>query len=396
MRVHLVDGTYELFRYHFAMPSHVTDDGSGGRRHPGGGRDRAAARRAGSDARRRGHRPRHRVVPQRPLGRLQVERGHAARAALRSSPLARGRAHGRRLHGVPDGRVRGRRRTRRGGRDRRGRRAGRAGAHLHPGQGPRPVRRRRPRSCSSTGARRPIYDEAGGHREVRRRPRRRSPTTSAVVGDSADGFPGLTGWGAKSAAAVLARYGQARGHPRGSRASGTSPCGAAPSSPPPSSDEFDLALLFRRIATIELDAPTIDERRRAGVDGPDRRLRRDLRAHRRPQPRRPRRAGGPQARPLTRAPTAHRPPPTGRLSTVAVDRHPPGSHRRCGGRRPVGRWSTVVVVHDPSGGHRAWRWVIARRAAVNRSGGPRPVGQFQPSPWVTDRRAAVDTGAPMS
>ena len=27
MRVHLVDGTYELFRYHFAMPSHVTADG---------------------------------------------------------------------------------------------------------------------------------------------------------------------------------------------------------------------------------------------------------------------------------------------------------------------------------------------------------------------------------
>ena len=27
MDVHLVDGTYELFRYHFALPSHVTADG---------------------------------------------------------------------------------------------------------------------------------------------------------------------------------------------------------------------------------------------------------------------------------------------------------------------------------------------------------------------------------
>ena len=27
MKVHLVDGTYELFRYFFALPSHVTDDG---------------------------------------------------------------------------------------------------------------------------------------------------------------------------------------------------------------------------------------------------------------------------------------------------------------------------------------------------------------------------------
>ena len=25
--VHLVDGTYELFRYHFAVPSHVTAEG---------------------------------------------------------------------------------------------------------------------------------------------------------------------------------------------------------------------------------------------------------------------------------------------------------------------------------------------------------------------------------
>jgi 5'-3' exonuclease len=33
------------------------------------------------------------------------------------------------------------------------------------------------------------------------------PDWLALVGDSADGFPGLPGWGAKSAAAVLSRYG---------------------------------------------------------------------------------------------------------------------------------------------------------------------------------------------
>jgi 5'-3' exonuclease len=33
------------------------------------------------------------------------------------------------------------------------------------------------------------------------------PDYLALVGDAADGFPGLPGWGAKSAAAVLARYG---------------------------------------------------------------------------------------------------------------------------------------------------------------------------------------------
>jgi 5'-3' exonuclease len=32
------------------------------------------------------------------------------------------------------------------------------------------------------------------------------PDYLALVGDTADGFPGLPGWGAKSAAAVLARY----------------------------------------------------------------------------------------------------------------------------------------------------------------------------------------------
>jgi 5'-3' exonuclease len=32
------------------------------------------------------------------------------------------------------------------------------------------------------------------------------PDYLALVGDSADGFPGLAGWGAKSAAAVLGRF----------------------------------------------------------------------------------------------------------------------------------------------------------------------------------------------
>ena len=27
MEVHLVDGTYELFRHHFAVPSHITNEG---------------------------------------------------------------------------------------------------------------------------------------------------------------------------------------------------------------------------------------------------------------------------------------------------------------------------------------------------------------------------------
>jgi 5'-3' exonuclease len=50
-----------------------------------------------------------------------------------------------------------------------------------------------------------VFDEAG----VRAKfgvPPESIPDWLALVGDSADGFPGLPGWGAKSAAAVLARY----------------------------------------------------------------------------------------------------------------------------------------------------------------------------------------------
>jgi len=51
-----------------------------------------------------------------------------------------------------------------------------------------------------------LVDEAG----VRAKfgvPPESIPDWLALVGDSADGFPGLPGWGAKSAAVVLARYG---------------------------------------------------------------------------------------------------------------------------------------------------------------------------------------------
>ena len=40
------------------------------------------------------------------------------------------------------------------------------------------------------------------------------PDYLALMGDSADGFPGLRGWGAKSAATVLARYGRLEDIPR--------------------------------------------------------------------------------------------------------------------------------------------------------------------------------------
>src|SRR5215217_7718223 len=43
------------------------------------------------------------------------------------------------------------------------------------------------------------------------------PDYLALVGDSADGYPGLMGWGAKSAAAILARYGHLEAIPADSK-----------------------------------------------------------------------------------------------------------------------------------------------------------------------------------
>lgn len=50
-----------------------------------------------------------------------------------------------------------------------------------------------------------LYDEAGVCAKFGVGPQS-IPDWLALVGDSADGFPGLPGWGAKSASAVLARY----------------------------------------------------------------------------------------------------------------------------------------------------------------------------------------------
>ena len=82
------------------------------------------------------------------------------------------------------------------------------------------------------------------------------PDYLALVGDSADGFPGLPGWGAKSAAAVLARYGHLEDIPPAGADWDVNVRGGAKLAVT-LRDQFELALLFRRIATVEVDAPTI-------------------------------------------------------------------------------------------------------------------------------------------
>jgi 5'-3' exonuclease len=77
-----------------------------------------------------------------------------------------------------------------------------------------------------------------------------------LVGDTADGFPGLPGWGAKSAAAVLARYGHLEDIPVDPATWDITVRGAAKLGAT-LQEQYDDALLFRLIATINTDAPTI-------------------------------------------------------------------------------------------------------------------------------------------
>ena len=83
------------------------------------------------------------------------------------------------------------------------------------------------------------------------------PDYLALVGDTADGYPGLDGWGAKSAAAVLSRYGHFEAIPkdwREWRVNAMNPGALAYTL----FEEFDRALLFRRLATLRTDIPLFD------------------------------------------------------------------------------------------------------------------------------------------
>jgi hypothetical protein len=88
----------------------------------------------------------------------------------------------------------------------------------------------------------------------------------ALVGDTADGYPGLPGWGAKSAATVLAKFGSIDAIPDSSGDWGLPGLRSAEKLAVTLRDQRDLALLFRRIATVELDVEVgaVDDWRLAG------------------------------------------------------------------------------------------------------------------------------------
>lgn len=116
--------------------------------------------------------------------------------------------------------------------------------------------------------RRITYDEAGIREKFGVGPRS-IPDYLALVGDSSDGFPGLPGWGAKSAAAVLARFEHLESIPasvldwevdirNASRLAATLEA------------QRDEAILYRRLATLNADAdigsaPSLDALEWRGV-----------------------------------------------------------------------------------------------------------------------------------
>ena len=80
------------------------------------------------------------------------------------------------------------------------------------------------------------------------------PDWLALVGDKADGFPGLPGWGARSAATVLARYRHLEDIPKQAARWGLSMRGTERLAST-LVEQWERALLFRRLATLRADAP---------------------------------------------------------------------------------------------------------------------------------------------
>ncbi|MEX2271200.1 MAG: 5'-3' exonuclease H3TH domain-containing protein [Vicinamibacterales bacterium] len=83
------------------------------------------------------------------------------------------------------------------------------------------------------------------------------PDYLALVGDSSDGFPGLPGWGTKSAATVLAKFGRIDAIPDEYGAWGLTIARGGSLAATLARDR-DLARLFRRLALLRDDVPVFE------------------------------------------------------------------------------------------------------------------------------------------
>ncbi|MCH2429394.1 MAG: flap endonuclease [Acidimicrobiales bacterium] len=252
--VHLVDGTYELFRYHFAVPSHVTAEGvevaaargvlgsmlglvADGATHVGVATDQVieSFRNDLFAGYKTGESTPPELFAQFPLLEAALEAAgfvvfgmveHEADDALGAAAVqaAADPRVGRVLVCTPDKDL---------------------AQVVDDGAGIVQVDRRREA----------VYDRAAVVAKFGVEPAS-IPDWLALVGDTADGIPGLPGWGAKSSAVVLARYGHLEDIPddpgdwdvavRGASKLGAVLAGAR-----------DDALLYRHLATLDLTAPVM-------------------------------------------------------------------------------------------------------------------------------------------
>ena len=98
------------------------------------------------------------------------------------------------------------------------------------------------------------------------------PDWLALVGDSSDGYPGLPGWGAKSAAAVLARYGSLEAIPERASAWDVKSLRGGVVLAATLRERWDEVMLYRSLARlrtdedgVEIPQRTVDELRWRGT-----------------------------------------------------------------------------------------------------------------------------------
>ena len=101
-----------------------------------------------------------------------------------------------------------------------------------------------------------LFDEAGIVKKFGVPPAS-IPDYLALVGDAADGYPGLPGWGAKSTAAVLAKFHHLEDIPRDSGDWHVNAANAGALART-LADRYEDALLFRTLATLRTDIPLFD------------------------------------------------------------------------------------------------------------------------------------------
>jgi len=111
-----------------------------------------------------------------------------------------------------------------------------------------------------------LIDEAGVIRKFGVAPTS-IPDYLALVGDSADGYPGLPGWGSISSAAILAKYAHLELIPRDWREWHVNAANASALAHTLFT-QYDRALLFRRLATLETDILLFEDVEQLRWNGP--------------------------------------------------------------------------------------------------------------------------------